>query len=144
MANREEKKELIVNPVQIGKILIVRAQFNEDITQQQLDSTVAELEKHGVEYTVMTVPGSYEIPQVVAAHHPDYSAAIAIGCLIKGESIHFEVIAYALAQQLMEMSVRLQKPVGFGVITALTKNQAQERTWLGEEAARAVLTQLSL
>lgn len=145
MAKREEKAPLHIDGSAIGKLLIVRAEFNEEITGAQLASAQALLDAHNVEYDVISVPGSFEIPHTVerALQKNAYTGVVTLGCLIKGESIHFEVIAYALAKQLMEMSVTHALPLGFGIITALNMKQAEERTWLGEDAAYAVLSSLA-
>lgn len=144
MAKREEKQALEIPEGSVNRILIVRAEFNSDITRAQLASATKLLQESGVEYDVVDVTGSFEIPHAIerikAAE--EYDGVIALGCLIKGESIHFEVIAYALAKQLMEQSVQMKTPIGFGVITALTREQAEERTWIGEDAAYAVLSSL--
>lgn len=141
MAEREKKTQLDLPKSGIGKIAIVRAQFNSDITNQQLSAAIALLDAHGVKYDVINVTGSFELPYVIdqLCRTGTYAGVVAIGCLIKGESIHFEVIAYALPKQLLELSIAHGVPISFGIITALTKKQAEERTWIGEDAAYAVL-----
>ena len=145
MAEREQKTPLDLSNASIGQLLIVRAEFNTDITGAQLQSATDLLDQYGIAYDVKTVPGSFEIPHTVerALQKKAYDGVITLGCLVKGESIHFEVIAYALAKQLMELSVNHAIPLGFGIITALDRKQAEERTWLGEDAAYAVLSSLA-
>lgn len=144
MADREKKPQLELQQP-IGRIAIVQAQFNSDITNQQLAAATALLDSYGVEYDIVSVTGSFELPFMVnrLCLSGKYAAVVALGCLIKGESIHFEVIAYALPKQLLELSIQHNMPISFGIITALTAQQAQDRTWIGEDAAYAVLASLA-
>ena len=96
-----------------------------------------------------TVPGIFEIPVVIAKKINSYDAFIALGCVIKGETPHFEIISKAAINAIMDLSVKFNKPIGNGIITCLNKKQALERADptkrnKGGEAARAVLSVLEI
>jgi len=69
-----------------------------------------------------------------SSHLPDYDVVICIGCLIKGETMHFEYICQAVTQGIMDLNVRTETPVVFGVLTCLTEDQAKKRSGLGEHS----------
>jgi 6,7-dimethyl-8-ribityllumazine synthase len=128
------------------RIAIAQALFNVDITNSQLAEAKRCAEEHGVAYDVFTTMGSYELPQLLdrlAENGKAYDGFVALGCLIKGDTIHFEVIADAVAHGLLSLSLARHIPVGFGVMTAFTAQQAQERTQIGYGATYAVLHTLS-
>jgi 6,7-dimethyl-8-ribityllumazine synthase len=135
------------------KIGIVTAEWNEHITGALTEGARALLLAQGIKLeNILTqpVPGSYELP--LAAQwliNAGCDAVIAIGCLIKGETPHFEYISEAVAHGLMEVNLRTNKPVAFGVITVLTEEQALDRAGgkhgnKGTEAAVTVLRMLQL
>lgn len=125
------------------KIALVRAMFNEEITSDMLKQAEEVLKEHGVEYQVFEVPGSFEIPYQIKKIHEGFDALVAIGCLIKGETMHFEYICGPLSHNLMKQSVKLNKPIGFGISTCLTYDQADRRRHLGAQATKTVLQLLS-
>ena len=86
------------------------------------------------------VPGVFEIPVTISKFIKKYDAAIALGCVIKGETPHFDFISSAATDGIMKISVDTSKPVGNGIITCLNKEQALARTKKGKEAALAVLS----
>ena len=93
------------------------------------------------------VPGIFEIPFVIAKNINSYDGFVALGCVIKGETPHFEIISKATINAIMDLSVKFKKPIGNGIITCLNKKQALERADptkknKGGEAARAVLSVL--
>ena len=95
------------------------------------------------------VPGIFEIPVVIAKKINSYDAFIALGCVIRGETPHFEIISKATINAMMDLSVKFKKPIGNGIITCLNKKQALERADptkrnKGGEAARAVLSVLGI
>jgi len=132
-----------------GKIVVVAAQWHEDIIDALCQSACAALLHAGIKKSnIITVktPGSFELPlaALCAARQKNVAGVVCLGCLIEGETPHFHYIAQAVAQGLMDVSLSTQKPVGFGVLTARDKKQAQDRAggkWgnKGEEAAAAVL-----
>ena len=92
----------------------------------------------------MNVPGVFEIPVVISKNIKKYDAFIALGCVIKGETPHFDFISNAATLAIMDLSVHYKKPIGNGIITCLNIDQAKAREKKGEEAAQAVISVLSL
>ena len=92
---------------------------------------------------VIEVPGSFEIPVVIAKNIKKYDGFIALGCVIKGKTPHFNFISSASTQAIMDISVDSKKPIGNGIITCLNMNQAKARSKKGKEAAQAVISVLS-
>ena len=95
------------------------------------------------------VPGIFEIPVVIAKNINSYDGFVALGCVIKGETPHFEIISKATINAIMDLSVKFNKPIGNGIITCLNKKQALERADptkrnKGGEAARATLSVLGI
>ena len=125
------------------KILIVVADYYKNISKGLLDSTKKHL-KNSFYTKEIFVPGVFEITIVIAKNIKKYEAFIALGCVIKGETPHFDFISKATTQSLMDISVNFKKPVGNGVITCLNKKQALARLKKGAEAAYAVEKLLSL
>ena len=139
-----------------ARALIVEARFYDDIQDALLEGAVAELKAAGMTYDVITVPGSLEIPAAIAialeagekAGTP-YDAAIALGCVIRGETIHFEIVSMESARGLMDLAVAKKFPIGNGIITVNTEEQAWARARASElnkggDAARAALAMLRI
>ncbi len=126
------------NVIHIG---IVQSTFNKDITDFQLEQAKQCLEETGVTFELKEVYGSYEITYLIQqmAQSGKFHGLVALGCLIKGETIHFEVVSQAVALAIPDLIKTYNIPIGFGIITANTKEQAQERTWFGYDATFAVL-----
>ncbi len=143
MAERQDRPRLEL-PKEDIRIGITRAQFNPTVTDALVREAKRCLDEHEVAYDELAVPGSFELPYTLQqqALSGRYDALIAIGCLIKGETIHFEVLAYSLPIALHRIELDNKLPVGFGIVTANTQAQAQERSWLGYDAAYAVLASL--
>tara|TARA_B100000029_G_scaffold262001_1_gene258198 strand:- start:757 stop:1140 length:384 start_codon:yes stop_codon:yes gene_type:complete len=125
------------------KILIVAANYYKDISLTLLDSAKSKISKK-YSVKVLNVPGVFEIPVVISKNIKKYDAFIALGCVIKGETPHFDFISTAATQAIMNLSVEYKKPIGNGIITCLNSNQARARGKKGEEAAQAVISVLSL
>lgn len=141
MAQREEKIQLQIPTNTSLHIGIVRARFNSEITNAQNDSAISFCTEYGIAYDEYTVDGCYEIPFVLQhwANQKKYNALVALGCLIKGETIHFDVISYSVAHAIQDIMREKQIPIGFGIITANTKEQAIARTVIGYDAAAAAV-----
>ena len=93
---------------------------------------------------VIEVPGSFEIPVVIAKNIKKYDGFIALGCIIKGKTPHFEFISQAITNAIMQLSINYKKPIANGVITCLNDEQADKRSRKkGQEAAQAVIFVLS-
>ena len=123
------------------KILIVLADYYEDISLSLLKSAKSNLNNFSVK--VIKVPGVFEIPITISKNIKKYDAFIALGCVIKGETPHFDFISSASTQAIMSLSVNSKKPIGNGIITCLNMNQAKARGRKGKEAAKAVISVLS-
>ena len=123
------------------KILIVIADYYEDISSSLLKSAKNNLNNFSV--NVIKVPGVFEIPITIAKNIKKYDAFVALGCVIKGETPHFNFISSASTQAIMDISVDSKKPIGNGIITCLNMKQAKARGKKGKEAAKAVISVLS-
>jgi 6,7-dimethyl-8-ribityllumazine synthase len=111
---------------------IVVSRFNEFITTKLLDGALDCLRRHGADEHALTViycPGAFEIPQVVrqAAQSGKYDAVISLGCVIRGETPHFEHVANAASSGIARVALNSTVPVVFGVLTTNTLEQAIER-----------------
>jgi len=139
-----------------ARALIVEARFYDDIQDALLEGALAELKAAGVSHDVITVPGSLEIPAAIAIaidtaekSGKPYEAAIALGCVIKGDTIHFEIVSTESARALMDLAVERKLPLGNGILTVSTEAQAWQRARMSEmnkggDAARAALAMLRI
>jgi len=125
------------------KILIVEANYYKNISSMLLNSAKHELKNFGQVKTI-SVPGVFEIPVVISRNIKKYDGFLALGCVIKGETPHFDFISKSTTDAIMNISVNAKKPVGNGIITCLNKKQAVARGKKGKEAAIAVKTILSI
>ena len=127
------------------KVLIIGANYYEDILKNLTSFAEKLLEKKKIKYKSIIVPGVFEIPVVISKNIKKYDGFIALGCVIKGETPHFDFISKATTNGLMNISINHGKPVGNGILTCLNQNQALVRSKSkGQEAARAVISILSL
>ncbi len=125
------------------KILIVLADYYRDISVDLLESTIDLIDKKS-KFNLIRVPGVLEIPVVISKNIKKYDGFIALGCVIKGQTPHFDFISQATTNAIMDLSIDHRKPIGNGIITALNKDQAEDRsTKKGKEAAIAVISVLS-
>jgi len=136
------------------KIWIVAANYYEDITKMLLKGAITEIKKTEskkileVATDPILVSGIFEIPVTISKIIDKYDAFLALGCVIKGETPHFDFISKAAVNGIMELSIKNKKPIGNGIITCLNMKQAIERADpnkknKGEEAVKAVLSTLS-
>ena len=125
-----------------NKVLIIQANYYKDISTALLKSAKNEL-KNFAKINVISVPGVFEIPVVISKNLKKYDGFVALGCVIKGQTPHFDFISKATTDALMTLSITSKKPVGNGVITCLNKKQAIARGRKGSEAAEAVLSVIS-
>jgi 6,7-dimethyl-8-ribityllumazine synthase len=120
------------------RFAVVVSHFNEDITAGLLQGaleTLAEAEVAAGDITIVRVPGAFEIPLAAMrlAETGQFDAIVTIGCLIKGDTMHFEYIASACSQGILEASTATGIPIAFGVLTTLTEEQAALRSRPGAE-----------
>ena len=126
-----------------NKVLIIQANYYKDISTALLKSAKNEL-KNFAKFNIISVPGVFEIPVVISKNIKKYNGFVALGCVIKGQTPHFDFISKSTTDAIMNISVESKKPVGNGIITCLNKKQAIARGKKGREAANAVKTILSL
>ena len=124
------------------KYLIVVADYYKDITKGLLDSALKLIPKSNL-VKIVRVPGVFEIPVTISKNIKKYDAFLALGCVIKGETPHFDFISQASTNAIMDLSVINKKPIGNGIITCLNMKQASARKKKGAEAAIAVNSILS-
>ena len=136
------------------RVLIVEARFYDDIADALLAGATAALDEAGASHDRITVPGALEIPAAIAialdaaaARKKPYDGAVALGCVIQGETFHFEIVAEQSARALIDMSVARKMPLGNGILTVDTQAQAWARARVAEgnkggDAARAALAMI--
>jgi len=124
------------------KYLIIIANYYEDISKGLLDSALKLIPKSNF-IKIIKVPGVFEIPVTISKNIKRYDAFLALGCVIKGETPHFDFISQATTNAIMDLSIKNQKPIGNGIITCLNMRQAKARKKKGAEAAQAVISVLS-
>ena len=124
------------------KILIVVANYYKNIADSLLNSAKNKIKNKCI-IKVINVPGAFEIPVTISKNLKKFDGFIALGCVIKGQTPHFDFISKATTDSLMTLSITSKKPIGNGVITCLNKKQAIARGRKGSEAAEAVLSVLS-
>ena len=117
-----------------ARVLVVEARFYEDIADALLAGCKRALNNAGVAFDVVTVPGSLEIPQAIAialgagsAQKKPYDGVVALGCVIRGETSHYDIVAGESARGLMDLSLERGIPIGNGILTVDTEAQAWVR-----------------
>jgi 6,7-dimethyl-8-ribityllumazine synthase len=123
-------------------LLIVNANYYKDISTGLLNSALKNIPKN-YKIRIINVPGVFEIPITISKNLKKFDAFIALGCVIKGQTPHFDFISQASTNAIMKLSVVSKKPIGNGIITCLNKKQATDRKKKGAEAANAILSVLS-
>ena len=132
-----------------NKILIVSANYYTNISKNLVDDAKLTLNKSKIKFDKVNVPGVFEIPVVIARNIKKYDGFIALGCVIKGETPHFDFISKTTINSIMKLSIESRKPIGNGIITCLNMDQALARSEhrglkrKGREAATAMLSVLS-
>lgn len=143
-----------------ARVLIVEGRFYEQISDQLAGGAVAALEVQGVEYDRLTVPGALEIPQVLAqavaagliprrAENGKWDGMVALGCVIRGETSHYDIVCNNANHWLMDVAIKHAVPLGNGILTVDTEAQALARArggadGKGGDAARACLRLIEL
>jgi len=121
------------------KILIVLADYYKDISNGLLKSAKSKL-KNSFSIKIVRVPGVFEIPVTISKNIKKYDGFIALGCVIKGQTPHFDFISYASTNAIMYLAVDSKKPIGNGILTCLNIKQARARMKKGSEASNAVVS----
>jgi 6,7-dimethyl-8-ribityllumazine synthase len=139
-----------------GRVLIVEARFYDEIGAMLFEGATRVLAKAGASAEILSVPGALEIPialamalDAAAAAGAPYDAAVALGCVIRGETYHFEIVAGESSRALIDLGVARKLPLGNGVLTVETEAQALERADPGRgdkggDAARAAIALAAL
>src|SRR5246500_4562578 len=139
-----------------ARILVVESRFYDDISDALLAGTTRVLEAAQVSFDRVTVPGSLEIPAAIAMalaaaerRGQPYDGVVALGCVIRGDTIHFEIVSMESSRALMDMAVARKLPLGNGILTVNTEEQAWARARASElnkggDAARAALAMLRI
>ena len=124
------------------RILIVLADYYKDISNSLLLSALKNLPRFS-KVKIINVPGVFEIPVTISKNLNKFDAFVALGCVIKGQTPHFDFISKAATDAIMVMSINSKKPIGNGIITCLNMKQARARKKKGAEAVNAILSVLS-
>ena len=129
------------------KVLIVISDYYEEIGKNLLKGSIKELKVNNINYDVLFAPGCYEIPFLISKNIKKYKGFIALGCVIRGQTYHFDLIANECARKIMDISNNSLKPIGFGILTCENIKQANIRSDVrkknkGKEAAKACINLL--
>ena len=126
------------------KVLIVISNYYQDIGKNLLKGSINELKLNNINYDILKAPGCFEIPFLISKNIKKYKGFIALGCVIRGETYHFELISNECARKIMDLSNEHLKPIGFGILTCENIKQAKIRSDIkkknkGKEAANACI-----
>ena len=151
---RQSKRGASKSSAKGARILVVEARYYEAIADALLAGAKKALTEAGAQFDVISVPGALEIPTAIgiavdAAKRKPYDGAVGLGCVIRGETIHFDIVSDLSAQGLMELSVELRLPIGNGIITVENEAQAYARARPEEQdkgggAVRAALALIEI
>ena len=127
-----------------NKILIVTSNYYEKISSNLIEGSTKYLKEKNFEYDIIYAPGCFEIPYLINKNINDYIGFISLGCVIRGETYHFEIISNECARKIIDLSINFNKPIGFGILTCDNYDQAIKRSDplkknKGKEAAFACL-----
>ena len=128
--------------------LIVYSDYYKDISKSLLKESINILKKNNIKYELHRINGSFEIPQLIniKLKSKKYYAALALGCIIKGQTPHFDFISSSISNSIMDLSIKYSLPIANGVLNCLNKKQAKLRSSSkrnkGAEAAKALLSVL--
>ncbi len=130
-------------------ICVLASRFNSVVTERLVEGAKRKLEEAGARYRVVWVPGSFELPQAVSILMDRCKAFVAVGCIVKGETAHWEHLSSAVISSLLDLAVKNGKPIGLAVLTVSSIEEGLNRAGgkfgnKGEEAAEAVLSLLKL
>ena len=126
------------------KVLIVISNYYEEVGKNLLKGSINELKLNNINYDILFAPGCFEIPFLISKNINKYIGFIALGCVIRGETYHFELIANECARKIIDISNNQLKPIGFGILTCENIKQAKIRSDIkkknkGKEAANACI-----
>ena len=156
MAGTSDHGKAFIRPEGKAHLLIVEARFHEGLADALLDGARAALDEAGATCDVVTVPGALEVPAVIAFAEEaaeeggtEYDGYVALGCVIRGETYHFEIVANESSRGLMDLATHGLLAIGNGILTVENEDQAwvrarRENGDKGGFAARAALTMIAL
>ena len=124
------------------KILIVLADYYKDISDGLLKSALKNIPRSN-RIKIIRVPGVFEIPVTISKNLKKFDSFLALGCVIKGQTPHFDFISYATTNAIMQLAVNYKKPIGNGILTCITMKQAKDRKKKGIEASKAIISVLN-
>ena len=110
------------------KILIVAADYYEDIVNNLIQVAKKTILEYDHKVDIIKINGAFEIPFVINRYIKKYDGFIALGCIIRGQTYHFEMISNEVSRKIMDLSVKSNKPIGFGVIACQSMEQAKARS----------------
>jgi 6,7-dimethyl-8-ribityllumazine synthase len=138
-----------VDGVKRARILIVESRFHPDIADSLIAGAEREIKKNGATSERVVVPGAFEIPGAIALAADRYDGFVALGCVIRGETTHYDYVCGESARGLMDLSVHSKLAIGYGIVTVETMEQAKARAETnrgdkGGDAAHACLAMVAL
>jgi 6,7-dimethyl-8-ribityllumazine synthase len=138
-----------VDGVKGARILIVESRFYADIADALISGAEREIKKNGAACERVVVPGAFEIPGAIALAAGRYDGFVALGCVIRGETTHYDYVCGESARGLMDLSVHKQLAIGYGIVTVDNMEQARARAFTdrgdkGGDAAHACLAMVAL
>jgi 6,7-dimethyl-8-ribityllumazine synthase len=110
-----------------ARVLILEARFHEDITHMLVDGAIAVLDKAGAHFDRIEVPGSFEVPGAIKFAMNMYDGFVALGCVIRGETSHFDFVCAESARGLMQLSLEHNVAIGYGILTVDNREQGLRR-----------------
>ena len=127
------------------KILITASNYYSKVTKALIMDAQKVLKKNNIDFKIIYVTGTFELPVIISKNIKKYDGFIALGCVIKGETPHFDFLCISTFNAISNLSVKSKKPIGNGIITSLNMDQAKKRSFIkGKEAANAVLEVLKV
>ena len=127
-----------------NKILIVSSNYYDEISKNLEKGATEILKEHNFNYEIIHAPGCFEIPYLIKKNINNFKGFISLGCIIKGETYHFDLIANETSKKIMDLSIYYEVPIGFGILACYNIEQAIERSDInkknkGKEAALACI-----
>jgi len=123
------------------KVAVISTSWNKEIIKPMLEDCLSTLEEYNLEKMSYIVPGAYELPFMAQVLCKNYDAVILLGCIIKGETPHFEIISQSISDKVLETSLNNNVPIIFGVLTTNNESEAEERAvYKGSEFAMSALS----
>ena len=125
------------------KVAVISTNWNQEIIKPMLEDCLSTLEKYDLEMMSYVVPGAYELPFMAQVLCKKYDAVILLGCIIKGDTPHFDIISQSISDKVLETSLNKNIPIIFGVLTTNNESEAEERAaYKGSEFAMSALSVL--